>query len=202
MVIRSLVAAVLFAGAASASAGPVVSNPVVGLTLNAGSVSVVGALDSIEAIVAAGNWEAFAQAWSMHTTVGTSSAMLFSPNAKPVALAAAPVIVAGGATGGGGAAGTLPSGGGSASTGGLASGGGSAGGSTGSTGSTGGSAGGSISADILPDAGIGAGGSAGGTSPQLVLPAADVVAVPEPGSIALLLAGLAGATVVRRRRPR
>ena len=88
MVIRSLVIAAMFAGAASAHAAPTSSTAGMlgGWTLQSGSVSVVGALNSIDAVVASGNWAAFSQAWNMHTSLSAgggsgASAVLFSPNA-------------------------------------------------------------------------------------------------------------------------
>ncbi|WP_147373768.1 hypothetical protein [Massilia cavernae] len=77
-----------------------------GWTLNAGSVSVVGSLDSIDAIVANGNLEAFTQAWNMHTKLGNgaalgASAVLFSPNSNGAT--ASVLAPAGGGSGTGGA---------------------------------------------------------------------------------------------------
>lgn len=207
MVIRSLVIAAMFAGAASAHAAPTSSTAGMlgGWTLQSGSVSVVGALNSIDAIVASGNWAAFSQAWSMHTSLSAGasggSAVLFSPSAMggmsgfgggaaPAAGGAAPVV-GGGASGGGGAG--VGGGGGV----GVGVGGGAGGG-------VGGGIGGGIGGGTdLTVPGIGAGvdlditvgndnGGGGGGAAE----------IPEPGSIALLLAGLAGVGFASRRRSR
>lgn len=189
MVIRSLVVAALFAGSAAAHANPVsTTNTGIlgGWTLSAGSVSVVGALDSLDAIIASGNWAAFNQAWSMHTTVGNfagASAVLFAPNAN------------------GGVSSVALKGGGSASAAPVAGGGATVGGSVG---------GGDFvvsmpgAIDAMPD-------TMPVDMPVTLAPTIEVsadlpqqrpaaVEVPEPGTIGLMLAGLAGAGFMRRRR--
>lgn len=215
MVIRSLVIAAMFAGAASAHAAPTSSTAGMlgGWTLQSGSVSVVGALNSIDAIVASGNWAAFSQAWSMHTSLSAggsgSSAVLFSPSAMggmsgfgggaaPAAGGAAPV--AGGASGGG--AGVGGGAGGGISTGGGVGIGGGVGGGIGLGGDLGGGGGigggtdltvPGIGAGVDLDITVGNGSDNGG---------GGAAEIPEPGSIALLLAGLAGAGFASRRRSR
>lgn len=210
MVIRSLVIAAMFAGAASAHAAPTSSTAGMlgGWTLQSGSVSVVGALNSIDAIVASGNWAAFSQAWSMHTSLSAgasgSSAVLFSPSAMggisgfgggaaPAARGSAP-IVGGGARGGGAGVG------------------GGAGGGAGAGGGIGGSIG--IGGDLGGGGGIGAGtdltvpGIGAGVDLDITVGNGDdnggggAAEIPEPGSIALLLAGLAGVGFASRRRSR
>ena len=212
MVIRSLAIAALLAGAGAAHATPTSSTASMlgGWTLQSGSVNVIGALNSMDAIVASGNWAAFSQAWSMHTNLTAhgdasgNSAVLFAPSA------------AGGMSGGGFGGGAAPAVGGGASGGG--GGGGGAGGSTGGGGGggsggntgTGGGNGGGIDAGAGGGIGIGGGGvdvgfpGAGGGLID-VTGAGDVIEpaeIPEPGSIALLLAGLAGAGFASRRRSR
>lgn len=199
MVIRSLVIAAMFAGAASAHATPTSSTAGMlgGWTLQSGSVSVVGALNSIDAVVASGNWAAFSQAWNMHTSLsagGTSgtSAVLFSPNAM------------GGIAGVGFGGGAAPVVGGGASGGGGAGGGGIGGGVGGGVGggNTGGGIGGGIGGGTdltVPGIGAGVDLDVGGGNDNGGGGAAEI---PEPGSIALLLAGLAGAGFVSRRRSR
>lgn len=200
MVIRSLVIAALVAGAASAHATPTSSTASMlgGWTLQAGSVSVVGALNSIDAIIASGNLAA----WNMHTsmaaqgTASGNSAVLFAPNASGkmanLGFSSAAASIGGGAGGGG------------------STGAGAGAGAGSGTGSTGGG-----------DAGSGGGnievpGTVGNLNPAVNLPVQDTVnpdligvgdaigaaEIPEPGSIALLLAGLAGAGFVSRRRSR
>lgn len=200
MVIRSLVVAALFAGSAAAHANPVsTTNTGIlgGWTLSAGSVSVVGALDSLDAIIASGNWAAFNQAWSMHTTVGSfagASAVLFAPNANggvssvglkgggsASAAPAAPSLIVGGNAGGG--SNTAP---------------------------VAGAGGGDFVVsmpgviDAMPD-------TMPANMPVTLAPTIEVsadlpqqlpaaVEVPEPGTIGLMLAGLAGAGFMRRRR--
>lgn len=221
MVIRSLVIAAMFAGAASAHAAPTSSTAGMlgGWTLQSGSVSVVGALNSIDAIVASGNWAAFSQAWSMHTSLSAggsgSSAVLFSPSAMggmsgfgggaaPAAGGAAPVV--GGASGGGaGVGGGAGAGAGGGAGGGVGIGGGAGGGigiggDLGGGGGIGGGIGGGtdltvpgIGAGVDLDITVGNGNDNGG---------GGAAEIPEPGSIALLLAGLAGAGFASRRRSR
>lgn len=212
MVIRSLVIAALLAGTGAAHATPTSSTASMlgGWTLQSGSVSVVGALNSMDAIVASGNWAAFSQAWSMHTNLTAhgdasgNSAVLFAPNA-------------GGMSGGGFGGGAAPAVGGGASGGGGGGVGGGAGGSTGGGGGSGGNtdtgggngggidagAGGDIGSGIGGDVDVGFPGAGGGVID--VPGAGDVIEaaeIPEPGSIALLLAGLAGAGFASRRRSR
>lgn len=204
MVIRSLAIAALLAGAGAAHATPTSSTASMlgGWTLQSGSVNVVGALNSMDAIVASGNWAAFSQAWSMHTNLTAhgdasgNSAVLFAPSA------------AGGMSGGGFGGGAAPAVGGGASGGGGA--GGSTGGGGGSGGNTGTGGGNGGGIDVGAGGGIGGGGvdvgfpGAGGGLID-VPGAGDVIEpaeIPEPGSIALLLAGLAGAGFASRRRSR
>lgn len=207
MVIRSLVIAAMFAGAASAHAAPTSSTAGMlgGWTLQSGSVSVVGALNSIDAVVASGNWAAFSQAWNMHTSLSAggasgASAVLFSPNAMGGMTGvgfgggAAPVV-GGGASGGGGA--------GAGGGGGVGVGGGIGGGvGIGGGGNTGGGIGGGIGGGTdltVPGIGAGVDLDVGGGSDN---GGGGATEIPEPGSIALLLAGLAGAGFVSRRRSR
>lgn len=203
MVIRSLVIAAMFAGAASAHAAPTSSTAGMlgGWTLQSGSVSVVGALNSIDAVVASGNWAAFSQAWNMHTSLSAgggsgASAVLFSPNAMGGMTGvgfgggAAPVV-GGGASGGGGAGAVGGVGGGAGAGIGIGGGGGTGGG-------IGGGIGGGTDLTV-PGIGAGVELDVGGGNDNGGGGAAEI---PEPGSIALLLAGLAGAGFVSRRRSR
>lgn len=226
MVIRSLVIAALFVGAGSAHATPTSSTASMlsGWTLQSGSVSVVGTLNSLDAIIASGNLAA----WNMHTSLAAqgaasgNSAVLFAPNAtgkmSNVGFASSAASVAGGNASGGGAL----TGGGSGASGGAGGGatggaGGNGGAGDGATAGAGNDVSGGVSGDasgslILPDA---AGGLAldvgaplkGSLNHNLDAGAgvgnAELAAeIPEPGSIALLLAGLAGAGFVSRRRSR
>ncbi|MFD2294495.1 PEP-CTERM sorting domain-containing protein [Massilia sp. GCM10020059] len=206
MVIRSLVIAAMFAGAASAHAAPTSSTAGMlgGWTLQSGSVSVVGALNSIDAIVASGNWAAFSQAWSMHTSLSAgaagSSAVLFSPSAMggmsgfgggaaPATGGAAPVVGGGASGGGAGVGGGAGGGVGGSIGGGIDLGGG--GGIGGGTDLTVPGIGAGVDLDITVGNGNDNGGGGGGAAE-----------IPEPGSIALLLAGLAGVGFASRRRSR
>lgn len=202
MVIRSLVIATLLAGAASAHATPTSSTTVLGgWTLQSGSVSVVGSLDSA---VASGNWEAFSQAWNMHTSLtskgdAVGSAMLFAPNATGARAGGGGAGGSGGA--GGGADGGAGAGGGGAGGGGAGGGGAVGGGAGGSVGDGGGSVGGGTGGGTEINV-PGAGGGLENDLPVRPGDSTDAIAaeVPEPSSIALLLAGLAGAGFVSRRR--
>lgn len=216
MVIRSLILASLFATASAAQAGPVTApaaaNPIT-WTLTAGTTSVSGTLAEMAAFVASGNWAATSQAWTLFSNESgktTSVAEMFAPQSA--------LMMVGFNTFKPGMAVASSFGSGAAQV------GVSGGGSTNSSGGNGGGSGSGSATGAATGLGAGAGGAggittggdtSGDTTPSnMGKPGVDMSAivgleveggggaaeVPEPGSIALLLAGLAGAAMFSRRR--
>lgn len=217
MAIRSLVLASLLAASTVAHAGPTTAAAApasaITWTLTSAAGNVTGSLNEIAAFVASGNWSS-SQAWSLFSSENTKAvAEMFAPSDALMMVGfnngkAAPAAAAAGFSAGGGAAQTGGSGSGSAAVGGSASAGGSVfvGGNVGGGVVVGGTAGVGGSGNSAgqgngPGAGSGPGNGAGnGLGGGSDAGGGAAAEIPEPGSIALLLAGLAGFGFMRRRQ--